>query len=174
MLHLARVGAFQIVSWNSGHCYEIILRDTLRQSGEDFETELLLSQGLIFKAYKMYITAIFTHLIAKLYKNKNLRCSFKATADTAVKGKICSICSMPELSEDFSRLSWNEVYINIGCDTASWCARNSCEKRYSLIVLLSVTSAYTWRRKGGHLKCDVFLSIFLWNKGRFLSFEWLK
>jgi len=24
----------------------------------------------------MYITATFTHLVAKLYKNKNLRCSF--------------------------------------------------------------------------------------------------
>jgi len=47
----------------------------------DFETELVLSQGLSFKAYKMYITTIFTRLVAKLYKNKNLRCSFKATAD---------------------------------------------------------------------------------------------
>ena len=63
------------------------------------ETELLVGQVMSFKAYKMYITAIFTHLVAKLYKNKNLRCSFKATADAAVKGKICSICSMLELSE---------------------------------------------------------------------------
>jgi len=36
------------------------------------------------------------HLVVKLYKN--LRCSFKATADAAVKGKIYSIFSMPELS----------------------------------------------------------------------------
>jgi len=28
------------------------------------ETELLHSQGLSFKAYKVYVTAIFTHLIA--------------------------------------------------------------------------------------------------------------
>ena len=28
-----------------------------------------------------------------------MRCSFKATADAAVKGKIYSICSIPELSE---------------------------------------------------------------------------
>jgi len=48
----------------------------------------LVSQGLSFKANKLYITAIFTHLVAKLHKNKNLRCSFKATDDGAVKGKI--------------------------------------------------------------------------------------
>jgi len=29
-------------------------------------TELLLSQGFSFKAYKMNIAAIFTHLVAKL------------------------------------------------------------------------------------------------------------
>jgi len=60
--------------------------------------ELLLSQGLSFKAYKMYITAIFMHLAAKVYKIKNLRCSFKATPDAAVKGKIYSIGNTPELS----------------------------------------------------------------------------
>ena len=49
--------------------------------------EFLLSQGMSLKAYKMYITATFTHLIVKLYKNKNLRCSFIATADAAVKAK---------------------------------------------------------------------------------------
>jgi len=37
------------------------------------------------------------HLVVKLYKT--LRCSFKATADAAVKGKIYSIFSMPEFSE---------------------------------------------------------------------------
>jgi len=47
----------------------------------------------------MCITAIFTHFVAKLYKNKNLRCSFEATTDAAVKDKIYCICSMPELSE---------------------------------------------------------------------------
>jgi len=35
----------------------------------------------------------------KTVQNKNLRCSFKVTADAAVNGKIYSICSMPELSE---------------------------------------------------------------------------
>jgi len=49
----------------------------------------------------MYITVIFTRLVVKLYKNKNLRCSFKATADAAVKGKIYGICSLPDLSEYF-------------------------------------------------------------------------
>jgi len=37
---------------------------------KDFEIELLLSQGLSFKAYKMYITATFTHFVAKLQKTK--------------------------------------------------------------------------------------------------------
>jgi len=53
-----------------------------------------------FKAYKMYITAIFTHLVVKLYKNKICDgCSFKARADAAVKGKVHSIRGLPELSE---------------------------------------------------------------------------
>jgi len=43
-----------------------------------------------------HITTIFTHLVAKLYKD--LRCSFKATADAAVKGKLYSIFSMQEFS----------------------------------------------------------------------------
>jgi len=56
-------------------------------------------QGLSFNACKICITAIFMHLLVKLYKNKIIRCSFEATADAAfeVKGKIYSICSMPEL-----------------------------------------------------------------------------
>jgi len=33
---------------------------------------LLVGQNMSFKAYKMYITAIFTNVVAKLYKNKNL------------------------------------------------------------------------------------------------------
>jgi len=45
----------------------------------------------------MNIAAVFTRLVAKLYKN--LGRSFKATAVAAVKGKIYSICSMPDLSE---------------------------------------------------------------------------
>jgi len=65
----------------------------------DFGTELLFSHVLGLKAYKMYTTAIFTQLVVKLNKNKKVRSSFKATADAAVKGKIYSICSMPELSE---------------------------------------------------------------------------
>jgi len=37
------------------------------------ETESLLSQTLRFKTYKIYVNAIFTHVILKLCKNKNLR-----------------------------------------------------------------------------------------------------
>ena len=39
---------------------------TQLRNKKDFETELLLSQGSSFKAHKMYITAIFTHLVLKL------------------------------------------------------------------------------------------------------------
>jgi len=37
---------------------------------EDFETESLLSQSLSFKTYKLYITAILTHVVFELCKNK--------------------------------------------------------------------------------------------------------
>ena len=46
------------------------------------QQSIFKSQSLSFKAYKMYIAAILTHLVLKLYENKNLRFSFKAyTAD---------------------------------------------------------------------------------------------
>jgi len=38
------------------------------------ETESLRSQIFSFKTYKMYITAIFTHVVLELCKNKNLQC----------------------------------------------------------------------------------------------------
>ena len=34
------------------------------------------------------------------------------------------------------RWSWNDVCITIRWDTANWCIRNSCEKRYSLFCLV--------------------------------------
>jgi len=37
---------------------------------KDFETGLLLSQGLCFMAYKTYITVIFMHLVLKFLKTK--------------------------------------------------------------------------------------------------------
>jgi len=53
------------------------------------------SQSLSFKAYKIYVAAIFTHIVLKLYKNKYLRFSFKSyTADNR-----SYICSTPELPE---------------------------------------------------------------------------
>jgi len=42
---------------------------------------------LSFNAYEAYITAT----VLKLYKYKNLRCSFKATADAEDKGNLFSI-----------------------------------------------------------------------------------
>jgi len=60
------------------------------------ETGFLLNRSLSFKAYKTYITAI---LFLKLYKNKNIRFTFKARVDAADKGKMQSMCSIPELSK---------------------------------------------------------------------------
>jgi len=39
------------------------------------------------------------------------------------------------ISEEYLRWTWNEVYITISWDAANWCARNSCEKRYSMLLL---------------------------------------
>ena len=56
-----------------------------------FQSGLLLRQSLNFKAYKRYITAIFTYLVLKVYKKINLRCSFKATDGAAEKGKVICV-----------------------------------------------------------------------------------
>ena len=48
----------------------IVAKQLLWSNEEDFETESLLSQSLIFKTFKMYITAIFTHVVLELCKNK--------------------------------------------------------------------------------------------------------
>jgi len=48
----------------------IVAQQLLWSNEEDFETESLLSQSLSFKTYKMYLTAIFTHVVLELCKNK--------------------------------------------------------------------------------------------------------
>jgi len=47
----------------------IVAKQLLWSNEEDFETESFLSQSLSFKTYKMYITAIFTHVVLELCKN---------------------------------------------------------------------------------------------------------
>jgi len=42
-----------------------------------FETRLLHGPSLSLKVHETYITALFTNLVLKLYKNKFLWCSFK-------------------------------------------------------------------------------------------------
>jgi len=54
----------------------IVARQLLCRNEEDFETESLLGQSLSFKTYKIYITAIFMHLVSELCSSKNLRYSF--------------------------------------------------------------------------------------------------
>ena len=41
----------------------IAAKQLLWRNEEDFETESLLSQSLSFETHKIYITAIFTHVI---------------------------------------------------------------------------------------------------------------
>jgi len=48
----------------------IVAKQLLLSNEEDFETKSLLSQSLSFKTYKMYINAIFTHVVLELCKNK--------------------------------------------------------------------------------------------------------
>ena len=48
----------------------ILAEQLLWSNEEDFETESLLNQSLSFKTYKMYITAIFTHVVLELCRNK--------------------------------------------------------------------------------------------------------
>jgi len=48
----------------------VVAKQLLWSNEEDFETESLLRHNLSFKTYKMYITAIFTHVVFELCKNK--------------------------------------------------------------------------------------------------------
>jgi len=117
-----------------------------------FETGLLLGQCLSFKECETYITAI----VLKLYKNKNLRCLFKVTADAAEKGKLYSICSMPEISAEVkvSRngperrsgkiiIAGSAFRLEQGCPTRGprdgpeWSARFFSEMTYNLYYQLN-------------------------------------
>jgi len=50
-----------------------------------------------------------------LYKNKNLQCSFKATADAAVKGKVLWVACQGYQSEMFMMiLKWSLHYYEVG------------------------------------------------------------
>ena len=69
----------------------IVVKQWLWRSEEDFETESLPSQKFSFKTYKMYITAIFKHVVLELCKNKNLRYLLKATLTLETRlGYICN------------------------------------------------------------------------------------
>jgi len=43
-------------------------KQSLWRNEEDFEAESLLSQSLSFKTYKLFTTAIFTHVVLELCK----------------------------------------------------------------------------------------------------------
>jgi len=105
----------------------MLLNNVYLRNKKGFRIGLLHGQSLSFKAYKANMTAIFAHLVLKLYKNKSLRCAFNAIADAADKGKLYSTCSTPELSE---RKFCVGIEFNFTTPLGCWCARNSCEKRY--------------------------------------------
>jgi len=66
----------------------------------DFETRLLLCQSLRSKSHKKYVTAIFTHLLLKLYKKHKPTMIIKAAADAADKGRpqsgVCNHAALPD------------------------------------------------------------------------------
>jgi len=69
---------------------------------------------------------------------------FKATGDAADVGKLYSVCSTSALSKRKFVMVLKWISKTIRWDTANWCVRNSCEKRYSLFWFhLSTASAYT-------------------------------
>jgi len=81
--------------------------------------------------HKMSITAIFTHIVLELCKNKYLRDWSTLTLETRI-GYICNThAPRARLSRRGLWWSWNEAYSTFCPDTASWCARNSCKKHYS-------------------------------------------
>jgi len=51
----------------------IVARGLVWRNEQDLEIESLLNQSLSFKTYKIYITAIFTHLVLELCNNKNIQ-----------------------------------------------------------------------------------------------------
>jgi len=68
----------------------IIAKQLLWCNEEDFETESLLSQSSSFKTYRIYFTAMFTHVVSKLCNNTNLRYWFMATLTLETRiGYIC-------------------------------------------------------------------------------------
>jgi len=111
----------------------------------DFETELLLSQGFSFKAYKMYsISPPYSRIyLQNCTKAKicDVRLKLRLMLQSRAKYTVLVACQLDQ--RGILRWSWNEVYITIRWDAASWCARNSCEKCYSLFCFrLLITSAY--------------------------------
>jgi len=69
----------------------IVAKQWLWRNEEDFETESILNQSLSFKEFKMYVTAIFTHVVSELCKNEKLRYWFKATLTLEIRmGYICN------------------------------------------------------------------------------------
>ena len=127
-LHMIVIEPLQYMSSQISRMNAIAVKQLLWSNEEIFETESRLSQSLNFKTYKIYLNAVFTHVVLKLCKNKNLRYWFKATL--ALETRIACICNTHGYQRNL-RWSWNATYITIRWDTASWFAQNSCEKRYS-------------------------------------------
>ena len=98
---------------------------TLLRNKKCFETELLLKY-LKLKSFKTYkITTIFTHLVAKLHKNKNLRCSFQSRRQDLAAGgpKTRRRGQTPEGGPHFKIQYW--MYVTTGDPNVKWGAPSS-------------------------------------------------
>ena len=114
---------------------------------------MLLNQRLSFKAYKTYLTAI----VLKLYKNKNLRCSFKAPADAADKGELYSICSTPEISERSFCDGLEMKFPSPSCGIQQTGAPETTAKSSYSLFLLAVSNSLFLLAVSNHKRFDTTL-----------------
>jgi len=73
-----------------------------------------LAKVWAWRLIKCISTAIFTQLFLELYTHKIYVIHFRLRL--TLQKMISSICSAPELSEEFLQRSWNEAYITIRWD----------------------------------------------------------
>jgi len=91
-----------------------------------FETEFFLKY-LKLKSFKTYIiTTIFMHLVAKLHKDKNLRCSFQARRQDLAAGGDKNQKERPKTRRGGAHLKiqyW--MYVTTGGPNVKWGAQIS-------------------------------------------------
>ena len=92
-----------------------------------FETEFFLKY-LKLKSFKAYIiTTIFMHLVAKLHKEKNLRCSFQARRQDLAAGGDKKQKERPKTRRGGAHLKiqyW--MYVTTGGPNVKWGSGHHC------------------------------------------------